>query len=147
MSLLDKFRKKHEAVGQEKKPQNVVKASDTPKEKKAEPKEIAKPAKAEARVLKSDTRHAYRVLLRPLVTEKATRLQQIHQYTFAVAKRASKVEIAQAIHAAYGVRPTMVRTQVVHGKAVRFGRMQGSQKEWKKAIVSVPADKHLNVSE
>ena len=146
MSLLDKFRKKHEAVGQEKKPQNVVKASDTPKEKKVEPKE-EKPAKAEARVLKSDTRHAYRVLLRPLITEKATRLQQIHQYTFAVAKRASKVEIAQAIHATYGVRPIMVRTQVVHGKAVRFGRMQGSQKEWKKAIVSVPADKHLNLSE
>ena len=146
MGLFDRLRKKHEDVGKDKKPTNPTDAAPKaaavkPVEDKPEDKKIAKP-----RVLKTDTRQAYRTLLRPVLTEKSTRLTSLNQYVFAVPTSASKVEVRDAVYAAYGIRPIHVTTTMVHGKAVRFGRVSGTQKSWKKAVVSLPAGKTIDVS-
>lgn len=90
---------------------------------------------------------AYRWIVKPLVTEKASVLNALNQYVFAVAKDANKIEVAKAIEAIYGVRPTSVNMLRVSGKNVRVGRIQGKRKDWKKAVVTLPAGKSIKVYE
>jgi large subunit ribosomal protein L23 len=96
------------------------------------------PANAQARAA------ALRVVVRPLSTEKLARLGE-GVYGFRVALTSTKVSIAQAVHALYGVRP--VRVNVVNGlgKAVRYGRTEGRHADWKKAIVFLKKGEHIDV--
>ena len=78
------------------------------------------------------------IILRPLLTEKASMLQEAQNtYAFEVDKRSSKIEIKQAVQALVGVQVTKVCTQVVRGKNKRFGRYYGKRSNWKKAFVTV----------
>lgn len=83
------------------------------------------------------------VLLHPLVTEKITRLAKFQQAAFAVTVSANKVEVKKAVEAIYGVKPVRVQMIKVKGKTVRFGRSSGTRKDWKKAIVTLPAGASL----
>ncbi len=86
------------------------------------------------------------VIVRPLLTEKTTRLQEeANQYAFEVGADCTKIEIKEAIQSLFGVRVDEVRTQVVRGKVKRFGRYYGKRANWKKAIVTLPEGEILNV--
>ena len=152
MGLFDRIRKKHEDVGKDKKPTHAKdvapKADEVQAVDKLEKKEAPKDEKkhVKPRVLKSDTRNAHRVLIRPVLTEKTTRLTSNNQYVFAVPRGVGKIEVREAVYATYGVRPIRVTTSTVHGKLVRFGRLSGNQKTWKKAVVTLPAGKTIDVS-
>ncbi|MBI4713940.1 50S ribosomal protein L23 [Candidatus Uhrbacteria bacterium] len=116
------------------------------KGKKEEVKtEIATVEKA-VPVLKSG-KVASDVILKPMVTEKAAHLAAKGQYVFAVSPRATKVQVKNAIRTMYGMTPVSVNMQVVEGKAVRFGRSIGKRKNWKKAIVTLPEGKKIEVYE
>lgn len=79
-----------------------------------------------------------RVVMRPLVTEKATTLKdERNQVTFQVAVDANKVEVRRAVEAIFKVKVTDVRTQVVFGKEKRMGRFVGRRPSWKKAVVTL----------
>lgn len=83
-------------------------------------------------------REPRRVVLRPIVTEKATGLKDSHnQVTFHVAMDANKVEVRQAIETIFRVKVVDVRTQVVFGKVKRMGRFTGRRPTWKKAVVTL----------
>ena len=90
---------------------------------------------------------AYRVLIKPLITEKAANLGTINKYVFAVADKANKIEIAKAVNEVYGVKPISVNIIRVSGKKVRYGRVFGKRKDWKKAMVTLPAGKTINIYE
>lgn len=90
---------------------------------------------------------AYRVLVRPLVTEKSSMGASHGEYAFAVHPATNKVEVAEAIAKVYGVRPTRVRMVNLHGKAVRYGRHEGVTASWKKAVVRLPKGKTIDVFE
>jgi large subunit ribosomal protein L23 len=78
------------------------------------------------------------VVLRPMVTEKATTAKdERNQVTFQVAPDANKVEVRQAVEAIFKVKVTGVRTQVVFGKMKRMGRYIGRRPSWKKAVVTL----------
>lgn len=78
------------------------------------------------------------MVLRPLLTEKGTRLKEEgNQYIFRVAKTANKVEIKQAIEQLFKVTVLTVRTTRVQGKVKRLGRFQGRRPDWKKAIATL----------
>lgn len=78
------------------------------------------------------------VVLRPIVTEKATTLKdEQNQVSFQVAMDANKIEVRQAVEAIFKVKVTGVRTQVVFGKEKRMGRYLGRRPSWKKAIVTL----------
>ena len=80
----------------------------------------------------------HQVVLRPLLTEKGTRLkEQGNQYLFRVAKTANKVEIRQAIEQIFKVTVLEVRTTRVRGKVKRMGRFQGRRPDWKKAVATL----------
>lgn len=89
---------------------------------------------------------SYRILLKPVMTEKSSMLAtQTNQYTFAVAAKATKVDVARAIRDLYGVKPTKVRIVNIEGKVVRFGRSMGREKAIKKAIVTLKQGETLSL--
>jgi large subunit ribosomal protein L23 len=85
------------------------------------------------------------ILIKPIVTEKMTRLtEEGRHYAFEVAKDANKIQIRQAVEARYpGVEVKEVRTMVVRGKRrrqfTRKGLVQGRKPSYKKAIVTLAA--------
>lgn len=104
-------------------------------------------AKAKAKTSSGASR-AYHVLLRPLVSEKASRQQSsVNQYFFEVAINSNKIEIAKAVEAAYGIRPIKVNIIRLEGKSRRSGRTVGKQKNWKKAVVTLPKGKTITLYE
>lgn len=103
-------------------------------------------AKTETKKLIKDSR-AYRVLVRPLVTEKAGVLGAQNKYIFSVEPSANKIEVAKAIEEVYGVKPASVNMLNVSGKKTRYGRVAGKRKDWKKAIVTLPEGKTIKVYE
>lgn len=109
-------------------------------EKKAEIKPAVKVAKAK----REDTGEAYKILLKPLVTEKNT---MQGTYGFAVHPQANKAQVAEAILRVYGVRPKEVNIVNLKGKRVRWGRGRGQTKAMKKAIVSFKPGEKIEVFE
>jgi large subunit ribosomal protein L23 len=90
---------------------------------------------------------AYRVLIKPLVTEKAANLGMHNKYVFAVSLKTNKIEIAKAIEEVYGIKPISVNIINSEGKTVRSGRTLGKRKDWKKAIVALPEGKTIKIYE
>ncbi len=80
---------------------------------------------------------SFKVLLRPLISEKSTIGASLNKYVFAVAGRANKVEIKKAVADIYGVKPLSVNIINERRRAVRFGRFRGQTKKVKKAIVTL----------
>ena len=78
------------------------------------------------------------ILVRPLLTERGTRIQdRFNQYVFEAAPQASKTDIKLAVEKLFKVQVEKVRTMIVHGKFRRVGRGGGVLPDWKKAIVTV----------
>lgn len=76
------------------------------------------------------------IILRPLVTEKSSLLQQqSNQVVFRVAKSANKIEISQAVEKLFGVKVVSVKTIRSPTRWRRVGRNVGKRPSWKKAIV------------
>lgn len=109
----------------------------------------AAPKKVAAKGKKSPSRYegAYRILIKPLVTEKAADLNTISKYAFAVSTSANKIEIAKAVQAVYGVKPEAVNIISMKGKAVTRGRQKGRRKDWKKAIVTLKKGDSIKIYE
>lgn len=106
----------------------------------------AKKEKAAAQTKKGTSR-AYRVLIKPLVTEKATNLGGQNQYVFMVEMSANKIEVAKAINDVYGLKPLGVNIIKMKGKRVSRGRITGRRKDFKKAIVTLPKGETIKVYE
>lgn len=146
MGIINLFKKKppvEEKVEPEEEPKKVEKKKV--KEVKKEEKKVEKkqPAKPEAKKeIKGKTKQAYRVLVKPLVTEKAADLGAYGKYVFAIDSRMNKIEVKKAIRTIYGVDPVKVNISNISGKSVRFGRIWGKTKNWKKAVITLkPGDK------
>ncbi|MBQ9365295.1 MAG: 50S ribosomal protein L23 [Schwartzia sp.] len=77
------------------------------------------------------------ILIRPWITEKSTALMEEGKYTFKVAKRANKVEIAKAVAEIFNVKVVSVNTMNMPGKLKRVGRNVGRRPSYKKAIVKL----------
>jgi large subunit ribosomal protein L23 len=86
--------------------------------------------------------HAYQIVKRPLITEKATIMKERNMYAFEVAKAANKQQIKEAVETAFKVNVTKVTVMSVPGKMRRIGRRQVLTPMWKKAIVTLtPGEK------
>lgn len=77
------------------------------------------------------------VVIRPLVTEKSTRLMEEVKYTFVVRRDANKIDIKRAVEQLFGVKVKAVNTIQVKGKPRRVGMHRGYRPHWKKAIVTL----------
>lgn len=90
----------------------------------------------------------YEIIKRPLITEKTNIQKEIaNQLTFEVDRRANRIEIKQAIEAAFKVRVAKIQTMQVRGKAKRRGRFVGKRRNWKKAIVTLMPGERIDFFE
>lgn len=90
---------------------------------------------------------AYRVLIRPAVTEKATDLGTLNKYVFIISDKANKIDVAKAISEVYGVKPISVNIIKIKGKKVNRGKVSGKRKDFKKAIVTLKKGETISVYE
>jgi len=80
------------------------------------------------------------IIIRPIITEKSMIGATEKKYTFEVAKKANKIEIAKAVEEIFGVKVANVNTINVRGRLRRQGRHQGYTRAWKKAYVTLTQD-------
>ncbi len=82
------------------------------------------------------------ILIKPIITEKATGdSEKFNRYTFVVNKKANKVQIKDAVEAAYGVTVEKVRTlnhpALRKTKYTKKGLVSGLTSGYKKAVVQL----------
>ena len=92
--------------------------------------------------------HPYEVIVRPLITEKATRLSGENKYAFEVRREANKVQVKAAVEKAFNVRVESVNVMVMKGKARRVrGNRIMHRPDWKKAVVTLAHGDKLELFE
>lgn len=99
----------------------------------------------------------YHIVKRPLVTEKGThQSRQSHAatrsrpgrggaYSFEVHPEANKIEIKEAIEKIYNVKVETVRTSAQQGKRRRYRFKTGMTRGWKKAVVVLQPEYHIDL--
>ena len=88
----------------------------------------------------------YSVIVRPIVTEQGMHFANVKgAYAFEVNKKANKTEIKNAVERIYGVKVEKVRTANQMGKRRRKGRVIGTTSAWKKAVVFLEPDNHIDL--
>ena len=87
------------------------------------------------------------VVIEPVISEKSYALMADRKYTFRVADRAHKTQIANAVQEIFGVRVIAVRTARVRPKPKRRGVHSGSTRGWKKAIVQLAPGERIELFE
>lgn len=137
MGLLDKWSKKED----KEKTDAVVKTEGSVKTAKKTPK------KTETKKVGSVKGSAYRIVIKPLVSEKASVAEMHGKYTFLVNKNNNKTEIKQAVKQIYGVMPTDVSVMNFEGKRTRAGALPGKRSDFKKAIVTLPKGHTISIHE
>lgn len=77
------------------------------------------------------------LVLRPIVTEKATILLEQNKYVFEVLTKATKPEIKAAIESLFEVKVIGVNTLRLPRKKRRVGRFIGYKPQYKRAVVTL----------
>ena len=85
-------------------------------------------------------------IIKPIMTEKSSRMQEGKKYSFEIIRKASKTDVKKAVEELYGVKAESVRIMLVPQKV----RLLGRGREWtkrpvyKKAIVTLKGDKSID---
>ena len=88
----------------------------------------------------------HNIVIKPLVTEQGMHFaNKLNAYSFEVNKNANKTQIRGAIQRLYGVKVTEVRTSNRKGKIRRRGANIGKTRSWKKAVVVLHDDYHIDL--
>lgn len=88
----------------------------------------------------------YQIILSPVVTEKATLINERNQVTFKVALDATKPEIKAAVETLFGTKVLAVNTLVMKGKSKRFRGRPGQRSDWKKAMVRLAEGQSIDLT-
>jgi len=87
------------------------------------------------------------VLVRPVVTEKSTILQEKDKYVFEVLPSANKAMVRQAVELAFNVKVTKVNIVMNRGKMKRYGPRRVTSRDIKKAIVTLKPGDRIQIFE
>ena len=132
MKLLDIFKKKKKPIEKSKKE----------KKERVEKEEIKPEIKGPK---KKVTGEAYKVLVSPHITEKATELEKENKYVFKVFQKTNKIEIKKAVEDLYGIDVVDVKIINVPRRRKRLGRQEGWKKGYKKAIVKIKKGQKIEI--
>ena len=86
----------------------------------------------------------YDVIVRPLVTEKTSRLAEANKVVFKIAPTASKADVKAAVEAIFNVTVTKVNTINIDGKMKKFRGREGQRNDMRKAIVTLEAGQTID---
>lgn len=90
----------------------------------------------------------YTVIRKPLVTEKSTIARdEENKYLFEVDRKATKIDIRNAVEKIFKVHVVNVRTMNMTGKKKRIGRIAGRRRNWKKAVITLTPGSSIEVHE
>lgn len=81
----------------------------------------------------------------PIITDKATKLLESNQYSFATNPKASKSDIKVAIEYLFDVKVKCINTSNMPIKQRRIGKFSGNKPQYKKAIVTLHAGNSINI--
>jgi large subunit ribosomal protein L23 len=99
----------------------------------------------------------FNIIRRPLVTEKGTHQSKTSHpasnsrpgrggaYAFEVHEKSNKIQIRDAVEKIYNVRVADVRTSIQRGKTRRYKGRTGTTKIWKKAVVVLQPEHHIDL--
>ena len=87
------------------------------------------------------------VLIKPVLSEKATMLREQNKYTFVVSKDATKFQIKEAVRKLFNVKVVDCTTVNVMGKVKRLRGRPGMTAGYKKAIVKLAPGETIKVFE
>jgi len=88
----------------------------------------------------------YSVIIRPLITEQGMHFANVKgAYSFEVNKKANKAQIKNAVERLYSVKVQKVRTANRKGKYRHRGRTFGMTSSWKKAVVVLEPEYHIDL--
>lgn len=95
-------------------------------------------------------RLAEEVIIRPIITEKSNRLMEdYNKYIFEVNPKANKHDVKYAVEKLFGVKVDSVNTLYVRPRKKRTiskkGRVEGSTRGYKKAIVTLSKDSKIDL--
>ncbi len=93
-----------------------------------------------------DLNKSYKIILKPLVTEKATKLSEFNKVVFAVSLNSNKIEIKHAIEKLFSVKVKSVNIVNIKGKLKRFKGVLGKKNNIKKAIVTLAEGNSIDIS-
>ncbi len=85
-------------------------------------------------------KYAEDIILAPVITEASMARMSDKKYTFKVARKATKPEIATAVEKLFGVEVESVNTVSMKRKPKRYGQHWSYTSAWKKAIVTLKKD-------
>jgi large subunit ribosomal protein L23 len=88
-----------------------------------------------------------KILIEPVLSEKANALREEGKYVFKVDPSATKIQIKEAIRRLFNVHPIACTVMVVGGKPKRQRNRAGYTASWKKAIVRLQKNEKISVFE
>ena len=80
----------------------------------------------------------------PIITDKATRLLELNQYTFATDIKANKDQIKTAIEYLFQVKVSAVNTYQAPVKKKRIGKFMGQKTKYKRAIITLESGNSID---
>jgi large subunit ribosomal protein L23 len=87
------------------------------------------------------------IIIRPIITEKSSRMMEDNWYTFEVHSMANKIQIRKAVEEIFKVKVEKVNTMNMKPKPKRYGIFRGKTRSWKKAMVSLAAGQRIEFFE
>ncbi len=93
----------------------------------------------------TNPRH-YDVIVRPVITEKATLASERNQVIFRVAPHATKPQIKEAVEKLFDVKVKHVNTLVRKGKVRTFKGRRGTLSDVKNAVVTLEEGHRIDVT-
>lgn len=87
------------------------------------------------------------IIVKPIITEKASMARMDSVYVFKVLSKANKIDIQKAVEKLFNVEVLDVNTAKVRGKARRIGRSAGTTSSWKKAYVKLKSGQKIDLIE
>ena len=93
-----------------------------------------------------DLNKSYKIIRKPIVTEKATKLSEFNKVVFEVASKSNKSEIRGAVEKLFSVKVKAVNIINIKGKVKRFKGILGKRNDVKKAVITLEEGNTIDIS-
>ena len=93
-----------------------------------------------------DLNKSYKIIRKPIVTEKATKLSEFNKVVFEVASKSNKSEIRGAVEKLFSVKVKAVNIINIKGKVKRFKGNLGKRNDVKKAVITLEEGNTIDIS-
>ena len=93
-----------------------------------------------------DLNKSYKIIRKPIVTEKATKLSEFNKVVFEVTSKSNKYEIKSAVEKLFSVKVKSVNIINIKGKVKRFKGDLGKRNDVKKAVITLEEGNTIDIS-